>query len=309
MAIGALLATSACAGDRGGASNGDGSAFPTKQIRFVVHAPAGGGSDTTSRALTAELEKILGQDIIVENRTGGGGSTALQYVAGQNPDGYTLGYMPVELGMLPHRGADVDPAKYDLLGQLVNIPGAVAVPKDSPYQTMADLIEASKSKAVPIAITGAGGVWDMATTALNKAAQSGLRGVPFDGDAPAVAAVSGKQTEAVMAGVPTVLPAAKDGNLRALMVLSDERLAELPDVPTAKELGYDLPFGGWGGVGAPAGLPDDVRRTLEEAIAEARASEGFTSTIARINSTVVNRNGAEFEEFVKSQSELFGQYL
>lgn len=322
-AVFSVLALSACGGDDGadtgtdtgsdtgtdtGADSGEdsGDAYPTDDITFIVQAAAGGGSDLTSRALAAELEGILGVSVIVENRPGASGSTAMQYVAGEDPDGYTIGFVPVEISMLQHMDFDVDPANYDFLGQIMLGPGVLSVPNDSPYETLDDFIEAAQGETMSIANSGAGSIWELAALGLAEETGAQVEPVPFDGGAPAVAAVIGNQVDAAVGGASETVPANNEGQLRALAILHSERHPLMPDVPTAEELGYELEFGGWGGVYAPAGLPDDVKETLAAAIEEAANSDSFIETISNAGALPVYKSPDEFTEFVNSEFERFG---
>lgn len=301
----ALLATTACS-DSGGAAD-DAEAYPTEDITLIVQAAAGGGSDLSSRALAAELEPALGTSIVVENRPGASGSTAMQYVAEQEPDGYTIGFAPVEIAMLGHQDFDVDPADYDFLGQIMLAPGVLSVPTDSPYETLEEFIEAAQSEQLSVANSGAGSIWEAAALGLAEETGAQLAPVPFDGGAPALAAAVGGQVDAAVAGAGETQSAYEQDQIRPLAVFHDERVPDMPDVPTASEAGYDLEFGGWGGIYAPAGLPDDVRSTLESAIEEAANSDAFVETITAAGNLPVYRDSAEFSDFVSSEYDRFGE--
>jgi tripartite-type tricarboxylate transporter receptor subunit TctC len=306
VAVGAL-ALSACSG--GSPATGSASEYPEKDINFIVQAAAGGGSDLSSRALASELEDILGTSIVVENRPGASGSTAMQYVAGQKPDGYTIGFVPVEIAMLQHLDFDVDPADFDFLGQIMLGPGVLSVPADSPYQDFDAFVEAAKSKTMSVANSGAGSIWEAAAFGVAKATGAQVKSVPFDGGAPAVAAAIGGQVDAVVGGAPEAAGPAKEGQLRPLAVLHSERHPELPDVPTAGELGHDIEFGGWGGIYAPKELPDEVHQTLADAIKEAANSEGFIKTISAAGALPVYKTPQEFTDFIQAEHERFGPLL
>lgn len=300
----------ACSSDGAtGAGGGDAAAYPEGDINFIVQAAAGGGSDLSSRALAAELEGILDTSIVVENRPGASGSTAMQYVAGQEADGYTIGFAPVEVAMLEHLGFDVLPENYDFLGQIMFSPGVIAVPADSPYETLDDLVEASKDEAVTVANAGAGSIWEAATLGLADESGAQLTPVPFDGGAPAVAAALGNQVDAVVAGAGETVQAYSDGTLKVLALFNDEEHPMLEGVPTAESEGYDLMFGGWGGIYAPAGLPDDVKQTLSDAIAQAAESEGFADAITPSGALVTYKSPEDFTAFVESESERFSGLL
>ena len=305
----AALTLTACSSSPSADGAEEVSAYPEGDITFIVQAAAGGGSDLTSRALASELEKELGVSVIVENRPGASGSTAMQYIADSDPDGYTIGFVPVEISMLAHQGFDVDPANYDFLGQIMLAPGVISVPNDSPFETLDDLVAAGKSGTVTMANSGAGSIWEAAELGLADLTGATVVPVPFDGGGPAVAAVMGNQVDAAVGGTAETAAAHNGGQLRALAVLHDERHPLLPEVETAEELGYDLNFGGWGGVYAPTGLPDDVREALADAIATSAQSDTFVDTITKSGALSVYKTPADFTKFIDSEYTRFASLL
>lgn len=301
----AALAMTGCANrDGAAAESGD---FPSKSITMIVPYAAGGASDLSARTLAAEMEGELGQSIVVENRVGGAGSVGLTYLSARPADGYTIGYLPVETVMLEHQGYDLDPAAFDLLGQIVSVPATIAVAADSPYQTLQDLLDAAKASpgTITVSNSGAGSIWQAATTALNDAADVELKPVPFDGGAPAVTAAIAGQVDAVAAGVSETSVAAADGRLRVLAVLDDETSEALPGVSTATEAGVDVSIGGWGAVGAPAGLPEEVRDALSAAVKSGAESEEFVTLINKSGNLPVYEAPEDFKTFYEAESERF----
>jgi tripartite-type tricarboxylate transporter receptor subunit TctC len=308
----AALAMSACAQRGGGGSTDEPAAdFPSKDFTLVVHAAAGGGSDLTARTLAKEMEADLGKSIVVENRTGGGGRVGLTYLKGRPADGYSIGFIPVEVAMLGHQGTDIKPDQFTILAQVMNAPATISVPKDSPFKTFEDFIAAAKAKpgTVTVSNSGAGAIWEAATLALGETAGVEFKPVPYDGGAPAVAAGVAGEVQAVMAGVSESSAAAKDGRLRILGVLAPERVASLPDTPTGKELGFDLVIGGWGRMGAPAGLPEDVKKKLADAVNKAASSENFKTVMAKAGNTPLATSPEEATTFATSEFDRFGQIL
>ncbi|MFD3686110.1 tripartite tricarboxylate transporter substrate binding protein [Nocardiopsis sp. NPDC058631] len=307
LAVTAL--TAGCA-DRGGVSE-DAADYPSQDITLVVPYDAGGASDLAARTLASQMEDSLGQSIIVENRSGGAGSVGLEDLAERAPDGYTIGYLPVETVMLGYQGYDVDPADYDLVGQMVSVPATIAVPEDSPHQSLDDLVEAATAEpgSVSVSNSGAGSIWEAATTELGQATGAEFQPVPFDGGAPAVTAAVGGQVDAVVAGISETAPAHADEQLRVLAVFDSQPSDSLPGVQTAAEQGVDVTIGGWGGIGAPTGLSDEVRTALEDAFSEAADSEEFRTIIADSGNVPVNVPSNEFVEFVDQEYTRFGALL
>ncbi|GAA2541374.1 tripartite tricarboxylate transporter substrate binding protein [Microbacterium mitrae] len=283
--------------------------FPEKDIRLIIQANPGGGSDLSSRALATELESILGVSVIPENMPGAAGALAMEYVGSQPADGYTIGFAPVEIAMLnTTQGANVLPENYDLLGQIMLAPGVISVAANSDIQTLEDLVEKGKSGSISVANSGAGSIWEAATLALADTTGAQLAPVAYEGGAPAVAAAASGEAGAAVSGLGEAL--AQEGAVRILAVMYSERHPDLPDVPTVEEaIGEDLEFAGWGGIYAPAGLPEDVKAVLESAIAEAVESDTYQEFQKNAKNLVVYRDSAEFTEFVDEQFILFKDLL
>lgn len=283
--------------------------FPAKDITFVVQAAAGGASDRTSRAIAAELEKDLGVSVIVENRPGATGTVAFAHVAEQPADGYTIGFGPVEFAIVEHLGYDFDRKDYTYLGQVMNSPVVLAVPANSPYNTLAEFIEAAKTKELSVSNSGAAS--SFAATAYTLAQMTGAKitPVPFDGGAPAVAAALGNHVDAVTAGAGETATAFADGTLKVLAIFADEEHPRFPGVQTAKEQGYDLTFGAWGGIYGPAGIPDDAKAILEESIKKAAASQTFLDAITPAGILPMYKTGAEWEAFIETEAARYAEVL
>lgn len=285
------------------------SSFPEKDIRLIIQANPGGGSDLSSRALATQLEGILDVSVIPENMPGAAGALAMEYVAEQDPDGYVIGFGPVEIAMLnTTQDANVLPENYDLLGQIMLAPGVITVSAASDVQTLDDLVAKAKAAPITIANSGAGSIWEAASIAFGTETGGQVTPVPYDGGAPAVAAAASGEADAAVAGLGEAL--SQGDAVRILAVLNDERHPDAPDVETAEEaIGTELVFGGWGGIYAPAGLPDDVHATLEAAIKEAVESDTYTQFQEDAGNLVVYRDSAEFTEFVGDQFSLFQDLL
>lgn len=301
----AAVALSACTP----VAEGGASSYPEDDIRLIIQADAGGGSDLSSRALATQLEEILGVSVIPENMPGASGALAMEYVAEQEPDGYTIGFGPVEIAMLnTTQNADVLPENYDLLGQIMLAPGVIAVGADSGIESLEQLVAQAQAGAVTVANSGAGSIWEAATLGLGEAAGAEFTPVPYDGGATAVGAAASGEVVASVSGMGEAL--AQSDAVRILAVMHDERHPNAPDVPTVAEaIGADVEFGGWGGIYAPAGLPDEVHERLESAIQEAVATEAYQQFQADAGNLVVYRDSAEFTDFVDQQFATFQELL
>ncbi|MER7445378.1 tripartite tricarboxylate transporter substrate binding protein [Microbacterium sp. NPDC097977] len=285
------------------------SAFPENDIRLIIQANPGGGSDLSSRALATELEGILGVSVIPENMPGAAGALAMEYVGAQDPDGYVIGFAPVEIAMLnTTQSANVLPDDFDLLGQIMLAPGVITVGANSGIESLEDLVDRAKSGAVTVANSGAGSIWEAATIGLGDATDATFSPVPYDGGATAVAAAASGETVAAVSGLGEAL--AQGEAVRILGVMNDERHPDAEDVPTVDEaIGEDVVFGGWGGIYAPKGLPDDVKSELESAVKQAVDSDGYQTFQKDAGNLVVYRDSAEWTTFVNEQFDLFKDLL
>ena len=293
----------------GGASGTAAAGFPTKDLNLIVQAAAGGGSDLASRALASAMEPILGKSIIVENRPGASGSTAMLYVKGRPADGYTIGFGPVEIAMLGSRNFDIKPSDFDLLGQIMLGPGVLSVPASSPYTTLQEFVAAAKTKQVTVANSGAGSIWEMLGASL--AAETGVqvKPVPFDGGAPAVTAVLSSQVDAAASGVNEVKQHLADQKLKVLAIFHSERHPEMKNVPTATEQGFPIEIGGWGGIYAPKGLPGGVKTLWEQTIKKAVETPSYRDIITKSGNLVVYKSAADFTAFAQSEFDRFAKLL
>lgn len=303
----ATLIFSACSKVDEGAE--EGSSFPEKDIRLIIQANPGGGSDLSSRALATELEKSLGVNVIPENMPGAAGALAMEYVGSQNPDGYVIGFAPVEIAMLnTTQGANVLPENYDLIGQIMLAPGVITVSSSSNIESLDQLIEQAKAGSVTVANAGAGSIWEAATLGLGSAVDVTFTPVPYDGGAPAVSAAASGETVAAVSGLGEAL--AQGDAVRILAVMHSERHPDAEDVATVEELtGVEVEFGGWGGIYAPKDLPDEVREKLEAAVEEAVESDTYQKFQKDAGNLVVYRNAEDFSSFVSDQFTLFADLL
>lgn len=306
LALATTFALSACTKVEDGQAA---ASFPTKNIRLIIQANPGGGSDLSSRALATELEKDLKVSVIPENMPGASGALAMEYVGAQPADGYVIGFGPVELAMLnTTQGAKVLPENYDLLGQIMLAPGVISVSAKSDITDLEGLVKKATAGSVTVANSGAGSIWEAATIALGKEAGGTLTPVPYDGGATAVAAAASGETDAAVSGLGEAL--AQGDAVRILAVLHNERHPKAPEVPTTTEaIGKDVQFGGWGGIYAPKGLPAEVKTTLEASIKTAVESQSYRDFQDNAGNLVVYKTSADFTSFVNDQFALFKDLL
>ncbi|TVO37415.1 tripartite tricarboxylate transporter substrate binding protein [Vibrio algivorus] len=283
--------------------------YPSKNIRLIVPFGAGGGTDAVGRTLANSAKDVLGQNITVMNRTGGAGAVGMSFGAQQRPDGYTLTVVTREIASLPQMGLMQHDASDFKLIRMVNLdPAVVLVSKDSPYNTINDLIAEAKKEpgSLKFASTAAPNFYLMA---LEKKEGIKLNAIPYNGASEAIPAVLGNHTDVTMVTPGEAIAQLRSGQLKALGVMSAERIAYLPEVPTLKEQGVDVVTGTWRGIGAPKGTPDEVIETLGKAFDQAMASDEFKGFMEKGAMTIHNLNAEEFTQFVAEDTQALGALI
>ncbi|MCG9640867.1 tripartite tricarboxylate transporter substrate binding protein [Vibrio sp. Isolate34] len=283
--------------------------YPSKNIRLVVPFGAGGGTDAVGRTLANSAKDILGQNISIMNRTGGAGAVGMSFGAQQRADGYTLTVVTREIASLPQMGLMRHTADDFRLIRLVNLdPAVVLVAADSPYNTINDLIKEAKEKpgSVKFASTAAPNFYLMS---LEKDQGIKLNAIPYNGASEAIPAVLGHHTDVTMVTPGEAIAQLRSGQLKALGVMSEERIQYIPDVPTLKEQGIDVVTGTWRGIGAPKNTPDAVIEKLGAAFDKAMESEEFKSFMEKGAMTIHNLDDKAFTEFVAEDTKSLTQLI
>lgn len=287
--------------------------FPDKEITFVVQSAAGGGSDLNCKSMGAAIEPILGVPTVSIYKTGAGGGVGLSYLANSKPDGYTVGNIPVEVSMLSALGyADINPDNFDLICRTGYFPAGITVKADSPWKTVDEFFNYAKENpgVITIGNGGFGSIWHIAALKLEKELGIQFTHVPFSGTSTAVVALMGGHISC-NTGSPTENSAGiKSGDLRLLAVMSDKRSDLFPEVPTLKELGYDIQTSTWMGFGCPKGIPEEVKEILVETFKKGYESEIFQKNLFENYGIEKGWMGPkEFEEFAKSEYEIYSKLI
>ncbi len=247
--------------------------YPERPINLIVAYGPGGGTDLVARMLAPYLQKYLGNDarIVVLNRPGAGGAIGFTELARAQPDGYTIGFIntPNLLTIPIERKSSFTWKSYDLLGNLIDDPGAFSVLKDNPMKTLADLSAYAKQNPgkVTVGTTGTGSDDHLAMLKFERASSTQLSHIPYKGAGEVRGALAGGEITIGAINVGEALQYQKGGTpLRFLGQMGKTRSAALPDVPTFKEQGYDFELASLRGLAAPKGLPADVRDKLVQAV-------------------------------------------
>ncbi|MBN9471204.1 MULTISPECIES: tripartite tricarboxylate transporter substrate binding protein [unclassified Bosea (in: a-proteobacteria)] len=285
-------------------------AFPDRPVQLIVPWAAGGGMDAVMRIFANGLEAELKQPVTVINRTGGGGVTGHTAIATATADGYTIGGASPEISFFKTLGlGDLTPESIDMFSRVSLIPAGVTVKMDSPYKTIADFIKAVKESpkgTFTSSGTGMGGSWHVAAGGLMKAAglpADQIRWVPSNGGAPALQDLAAGGISA-FTGSPIEAKAMLDGGrVRTILLMTEERHPNFPDVPSAKEAGLDWTYQNWFAIAAPKGVPADRRKILYEAAERTMKREDVRKGMADRGITPVWDTPAELQAYVKTFGE------
>lgn len=261
-------------------------AYPARPVTLVVPFAAGGPTDIVARTLAAAMTKTLGQSVVVENKTGAGGTIAPGYVAKAQPDGYTF--------LIHHNGMATAPALYRKLaynpvtdfehvGNVVDVPMTLIARKDLPPKNTAELVAYVKTNAekINLANAGLGAVSHLCGTLFQQSLGVNLTTVPFQGTGPALNALLGGQVDILCDQTTNTVPHIKAGTVKMYGVTTKQRIKALPDAPTLHEGGIkDFEVIVWHGVYAPKGTPATVVQKFGDAMRVAMKDPAFVSRMA-----------------------------
>lgn len=301
LMIVAVLATTALVGCGAGSKE----KFPTKPITIIVPWGAGGGTDMIARSLAKQAEQHLGQPVNVTNVTGGGGAVGHGEGLKANPDGYTLTLATFELVTLPIQGLTPFTYKdFNMVMRLNTDPATVTVRKDAEWKTLKDYIDYAKANPGKIknANSGPGGAWHLAAALLEQKSGAKLTHLPFNGAAPGLVALLGKEVESSTASPAEVRQHVQAGNLRLLAISSEKRDPLFPDVPTFKEAGVDMSYAIWRGLAAPQKVSADRIKILQDAFKKAYESPEFQKFAKDTGLGLAYQPGDEFVKYLANQT-------
>jgi len=273
--------------------------YPTRPIKFIVPSPAGGPTDITSRKLTDLAGKYLGQEVFVENKPGGGNVVGVRFIAKSKPDGYTIGSItgsPVVIAPF-FQEVDYDPTTdFTPIIQYAMADHPLGVPLDSPIKTFKDFMEEARKREIKIAGNGNTAA-DFAMLRLAAAEKVKLTIVPYGGLAPSLPAVLGGHADAIVSS--GYYEYVRSGKLRLLCQTTGMRNKEFPEIPTLKELGYDIEIAVFYGIVGPKGLPEAIQKKLEEAFTLAVRDPSFAQLVHNAAFTLSHKNAEDFGKYMK----------
>ena len=284
--------------------------FPSRPIKFIVPFPAGGPADTIARIVTEKMADVLGQSIVIDNRSGAGGLIGIAAVAKAEPDGYTVAIAAssaLAMNVALRSDMPFHPLKdLALITQIVSVPELLVVNDSVRAKTVAELVAMAKAQPgkLTFASTGYGGTPHLAMELLKLAAKIDIVHVPYTGAAPAVNDLIGGHVQLMFADVPVLLAHVQAGKLRALGIGSRKRAPSVPDVPTMAEAGLpQVEADNWYGLVAPAATPAPVLEKLHAAAVEALRSAEVKDKLAAQGAIAVGNPSAEFRAYCESEIE------
>ena len=290
-------------------------AYPTRPVRFIVPFPPGGSADPIARVLANRLSEIWGQQAVIENKGGAGGNLGAQTAAMATPDGYTIFLGGAFMGKNPflYPGSGYDPvmdlAPVAKVCEFINI---MVVPNSSPVRSVREFIDHAKINRGKITYgsSGIGADPHMSTELFQKLTGIEMTHVPYRGAGPALNDVIPGRLDVYFGTLPSTLPLARNGQVRALAVTSAKRSEFAPELPTIAESGVPgYEYSSWYGVYVPAKTPADIIRKLLQDIVSSLAYPPLKQRLGDIATSVTPSSPAELAALLKSDMELWGPII
>jgi tripartite-type tricarboxylate transporter receptor subunit TctC len=280
-------------------------AYPSRPVTLINPFPPGGAADVVARPLAAAVEPLLGQPVVIETKAGAAGQVGGQFAANAKPDGYTLLVHIVsisgfaEVDKLFGRQPKFTRADFIPIARMTAGPMCLVVNDKQPYKTLKELVDDAKKRPNQIVFSSSGlyGALHLPTALFMKAAGIQMRHLPTNGGGPALTALLGNNSQVLVTSIAAASPHLKAGKIRSLAGFGAERAASQPDVPTLKELGYDVEFSLWVGLFAPKGTPKGNVDKVCDAVRKAVATEQFKTAIKNIGDEVAYLDQPAFAKF------------
>jgi tripartite-type tricarboxylate transporter receptor subunit TctC len=288
--------------------------YPTRPIRWIVSFPAGGSNDIVARIVGQYLSELLGQQVIIENRSGAGGSLGMQTVLSSPPDGYTIGFVTPNNAI---NGAVYPNLSFDFIRDSVPVAGLMSLPNvldvhpSLPVRNVAELIAYAKANPgrVNMATPGTGTSPHVSGELFKMMAGINMVHVPYRGAAPALTDLIGGQVQVMFDNLPSSVEHIKGGKIRALGVTSAKRSDAVPEVPTIGETvpGYEANV--WYGIAAPKGTPPEIIDRLHQAVNKVLADPRVTTRFAELGGTPTPMAPAAFGKLVAVDTEKWAKVV
>jgi tripartite-type tricarboxylate transporter receptor subunit TctC len=283
----------------------DSSSYPSRAITFINPFPPGGAADVVGRPFAAVLEPIIRQPAVIDTKAGAAGAVGAQVAASAKPDGYTLllhivsisGFSEVDklFGRKPKFSRD----DFIPIARFIADPCVLIVNDRTPYKTLQEFTDDAMKRPNEIIFSSSGlyGALHLPMALYLKAAGIKLRHLPTNGGGPALTALIGNNSQALVSSIAACIGQIRGGKALALASFGAKRSPALPDVPTMKELGYNIEFYVWVGLFAPKGTPEPIVSKIRDFTREAVMTPKFKELMANIGQEVDYLDQAEFQAF------------
>jgi tripartite-type tricarboxylate transporter receptor subunit TctC len=289
--------------------------FPSRPVKFIVTYPAGGSSDLMARIMGQKLSELWGQPVVIESKPGAAGSIGMEFAARQPADGYTfvignLGPAAVNplLSKVPYSmEKDFIPVSLTATG-----PNILVVPANSPFKTLADLLDAARAKPATLSFgtSGPGSMSHLAGEMIMRQAKVKMVGVPYKGGGQAVNDVLAGHLDLIVSDALPVSQFIKTGRLRPLAITSEKRSRMSPDIPTFAEAGLNgLVAENWWGIFLPAGTPKDVVETYYNALVKIMADPDLKERFAWLGVEAMATTQDEFRAFLAAEHAKYAKLI
>lgn len=290
-------------------------AYPTKPLKFVVGFPAGGPTDVIARLVAQDMSVSLGQPIVVENKTGANSLIATEFVASQTADGYTLLFASLSHNV----NALLQPGRYDPLKDFVPVGNAAVLPllvvtaATSPFNSVADIVNAARAKpeALSYGSAGTGGSAHLAGALLETSSNVKMTHVPFRGNAPALTEIIGGRMSFMFYPMIGIQDWVAQKKLKVLAIASQKRSPDYPNVPTMSEAGFKgfEETAPWVGMLAPKNTPPAVVNKLSEAMRQSLDKPETKERLRALGAITVGDTPAEFTKYLESDKERWARVI
>ena len=285
-------------------------AYPTRPITIINPFPPGGVADAVIRPFASALEQIIKQAVVVETKAGSAGAIGAQVAASSKPDGYSLLVHIVSLlGFAEVDRINGRPVKFTMddfvpLARFVADPNVLLVNADLPYKTLKDLVDDAKKRPNQLLYSSSGfyGASHLPTALFLDAAGIQMKHLPTPGGGPALTAVLGNNAQLTIISFAGAAAQIRAGKLRALACFGDKRVSTYPDVPTLKELGYDIEFYIWCGLFAPKGTPEPIVTRLRDEARKTVTGDAFKGSMGKLNQDIHYLDQPAFRDFLQTDT-------
>ncbi len=305
------LAAACCCAQAGGAAA---QAFPVKPIRYVVGFAPGGSTDLVARLVAVKMSELLAQQVVVDNRSGAGGTLAAETVVRAAPDGYTLFHAGITQAINPalRKNLSYNPLKdFSAVSLLVKLPVVFVVHPSLPAKSIAEFVALAKASPgrINYGSSGVGAAPHLGMELFKRMAGIDVTHVPYKGSAPALADLLGAQIPSMFDNLPGCLPHIKAGRVRALGIGSMKRHVQIPEVPTIAESvpGYEVTV--WYGMFAPAGTPAAVIAKLNQTVVRALNTPDVQRRLEENSADASPTSPGEFAAFLGAETARWGKVI